>query len=334
MPSPPEPVHGAALPGMSVTRNGPDHDGVTSSSSSGASQDGPPSGFFRTTRSLVVVVFAVLAVAVGGYIALPPLFNEAYWITHKYHEAPARAASGAHGPVPGPGSLLDASPGASSLEVHAKRGQPSGGSGGGKGRGGGRMRSSPRASGGGGGGAAPRARARKPTSGRKGRRRFEAVGTDEARAKAPKVYGTDTTCKEHWRKMAKRMLEPWADGVNRESMNKVPWYPISSTSLWLRNVGGSLKCVLDPRIKEHAAAGNYSAKVYRARHYVQRVNAILKSGKHLPENLEWWNHHSDLSKVPKGIELVDGLPPPVFAVAGGPDFWDIPGGAVHKNPTP
>ena len=34
---------------------------------------------------------------------------------------------------------------------------------------------------------------------------------------------------------------------------------------------------------------------------------------------------SDLSKVLKGIELVDGSPPPIFAVAGGPDFWDIPG---------
>ena len=37
---------------------------------------------------------------------------------------------------------------------------------------------------------------------------------DEARAKTPKVYDVGVTCKQHWRKMAKKMLEPWA-GVRR-----------------------------------------------------------------------------------------------------------------------
>ena len=50
-----------------------------------------------------------------------------------------------------------------------------------------------------------------------------------------------------------------------------------------------------------------------------------KKKKKLPENLEWWTHHSDGSKVAKGVEMVDGAPPAVFAVAGGTDFWDIPG---------
>jgi hypothetical protein len=40
---------------------------------------------------------------------------------------------------------------------------------------------------------------------------------------------------------------------------------------------------------------------------------------------EYRRYTWDLSKISKGIELVDGLPPPVMAVAGGPEFWDIPG---------
>ena len=71
-------------------------------------------------------------------------------------------------------------------------------------------------------------------------------------------------------------------------MGKQPKSVLGHTPMWLRVVRGKLHCVIDPRF----ATDTLRLKPYRARHYVQRVNAILKAGKKLPENLEWWTHHS------------------------------------------
>lgn len=292
----------------------------------------------------VVTLFAVLMAAVGVYITAPQLFNEAYWLTHQFHEAKTTPSSRGDAGAKGRGAHegKDASDDSGGGEDEARS---SGGDGADDVEGG-RQRdvkktagakkasssssssspspspshispSSPR----------PRGARSKPSSGvgKSGKKKssFEKVGSDEARAKTPKVYDVGVTCKQHWREMAKKMLEPWAEGVQRESMGKMPKSVLGHTPMWLRVIRGKLHCVLDPRFKDD----QLRLKPYRARHYVQRVNAILQDGKSLPENLEWWSHHSDLSKVPKGIELVDGLPPPIMAVAGGPDFWDIPGEA-------
>lgn len=290
----------------------------------------------------VVTLFAVLMAAVGVYIAAPQLFNEAYWLTHQFHEAKTTPSSRGDAGARGRGAAHEGK----DASDHGGEGEDGAWSSGGDGadavEGGGQRdvketagakkastspspSPSPRSP----SSSRPRGARSKPSSGggKSGRKRssFEKVGSDEARAKTPKVYDVGVTCKQHWREMAKKMLEPWAEGVQRDSMGKMPKSVLGHTPMWLRVIRGKLHCVLDPRFKND----QLRLKPYRARHYVQRVNAILQSGKSLPENLEWWSHHSDLSKVPKGIELVDGLPPPIMAVAGGPEFWDIPG-EVHS----
>lgn len=284
-------------------------------------------------RPFILTLFAALMAAVGIYIAAPQLFNEAYWLTHQYTEVKrttetAQGGSETRDGIEGGGGTIEgdgagvggdgrekvksdaktntvgnkkvASPSPSTSP--SRRSTTS-------------SRSSRSGRGGRGGGGA-----------RKGGGKFEKVGSDEARAKTPKVYDVGVTCKQHWREMAKKMLEPWAEsGVRRESMDKIPISTITHTPMWLRVVRGKLHCVIDPRVEKLSRAGSLRTKIYRARHYVQRVNAILQRGRKLPENLEWWTQHSDLCKVPKGIESLDGSPPPVFSVAGGPDFWDIPG---------
>jgi len=140
------------------------------------------------------------------------------------------------------------------------------------------------------------------------------------RAKAPKVYDVDDSCKIHWKKTAKELLIPWAEsGVQRESLGRVPLAALTHTPMWLRIVKGRLHCVRDPRFKHL----RLRMKLYRAMHYIIRVNRVVDS-RGLPEGTEWWTQHSDFLKVPRSVRKLDGVPPPVMSVAGGPDFWDIP----------
>ena len=57
-------------------------------------------------------------------------------------------------------------------------------------------------------------------------------------------------------------------------MSKIPLGPLGHTPMWLRIVKGKLHCVKDPRFN----GMTLRLKPYRARHYVQRVNIILKVG--------------------------------------------------------
>jgi len=303
---------------------------------------------------LVIVIVGVMMAGTFAYIAAPQLYIELYWLTHQYHEHKPGSGGGAMTAIEGAMRGEDATTsiitnqfggggepvGESDTVVmsRGRRGASGGGgaSGGPVGSGGGssgKRRSvsssslSSRRFGGGGSSGTSISSSSSSSSFRSShgalRRKSlrEKVGSDEARRATPKVYDVGVTCWQHWRNTVQKLLHPWADGVHRESMTKVPLETVSHTGMWLRVVRGKLHCVLDPRM----ANLTLRLKPYRARHYIQRVNAILKSGKRLPENLEWWTHHSDWSKVPKGIGLVDGLPPPVMATSGGLDFWDIPG---------
>jgi len=135
-------------------------------------------------------------------------------------------------------------------------------------------------------------------AGERAKRMLERVGTDEMRAKAPKVYDVDDSCKIHWKKTAKELLIPWAEsGVQRESLGRVPLAALTHTPMWLRIVKGRLHCVRDPRFKRL----RLRMKLYRAMHYIIRVNRVVDS-RGLPEGTEWWTQHSDFLKVKPDFE--------------------------------
>jgi hypothetical protein len=183
-----------------ASSQGTDGDRSPRATGSSASKGAKHSSWSLGIHPFVITVFTIGMSLLGVYIAAPQLFNEAYWLTHQFHElkVPAEAAgSGGDGGAGGSGAG-----GGGGKEARAS----GGGGGGGDGDvAGGKRDGSKKAAGGGGGGGgvgkknasspsppSPRSAARKRLEhGKKasgGGKKFEKVGSDEARAKTPKVY--------------------------------------------------------------------------------------------------------------------------------------------------
>ena len=104
--------------------------------------------------------------------------------------------------------------------------------------------------------------------------KFEVVGSEEARAKTPKVYDVGVTCKQHWREMAKKIMEPWDEtGITRDSMDKIPLSVMGHTPMRLRVIRGKLHCVVDPRLE--AIKTKLGLKTYRARQPRAAASTII-----------------------------------------------------------
>lgn len=138
-------------------------------------------------------------------------------------------------------------------------------------------------------------------------------------ASVPYLYTSDS-CIEYWNHTVSKLLHPWKLGIQRNLLyqNELLTQVLGHTPLHLRVKNNKLYCV------QHASpSSKLRLKKYRALHYINRVNRVLLH-KNLSDNLEWWTHQSDWSKVVRNSQNMAQFPP-IFAVAGGVDYLDIPG---------
>mmetsp|Transcript_2044 Transcript_2044/g.6529 ORF Transcript_2044/g.6529 Transcript_2044/m.6529 type:complete len:402 (-) Transcript_2044:2268-3473(-) len=135
-------------------------------------------------------------------------------------------------------------------------------------------------------------------------------------------YENGQNCKIFWDCSADGLLRSLkeAGGAHRSKFQDLDINTIGHTPMWLRIRKNKLHCVVHPNFR----VKNYRMKIYRAMHYIIRLNRILKpsnpSKLRIPDDTEWWSHHSDMVRVP-----VESKFPPVFAVSGAQTFADIPG---------
>ena len=125
------------------------------------------------------------------------------------------------------------------------------------------------------------------------------------------------SCKAFWDCTAEDLLRPMNKSVSRQDFGRLHIEEIGHTPMWLRVVSHKLHCVVHPDFQIE----RYRLKIYRAAHYINRLNRILREGKlKVAEGTEWWTHHSDWVKVPAGRTI-----PPVFSVSGAAGYADIAG---------
>lgn len=125
------------------------------------------------------------------------------------------------------------------------------------------------------------------------------------------------SCNFFWNCSAEVLLNDWKAGINRQNFDFQTLLKLGHTPMWLRIQNGRLHCVQGTDI-------NFSKlrkKEYRARHYLNRLNRILKTSQiSIPEGTEWFTHHSDLVKIQRHTAVF-----PVFATSGALGYSDIPG---------
>lgn len=123
-----------------------------------------------------------------------------------------------------------------------------------------------------------------------------------------------SSCRIYWDCTIRELLSDWKFGINRTLIYKMDVRALGHTPMWLRIVSGKLYCVPIQNKK-------FRFKIYRALHYINRLNRILREfPKTIPDATEWLSHHSDWVKVPRSKNC-----PPVFAVSGDENYNDIPG---------
>jgi len=125
------------------------------------------------------------------------------------------------------------------------------------------------------------------------------------------------SCKLFWDCTSKGLLRPVNRSIFRESLGELDIEKIGHTPLWLRIHSGKLYCVVHPGFVKK----KYRVKIYRAAHYINRLNRVLSQRKFwIPSGTEWWTHYSDLVKV-----APDNTSPPIFATSGAHGSADIAG---------
>jgi len=132
-----------------------------------------------------------------------------------------------------------------------------------------------------------------------------------------KVY-TPESCRQYWACIADILLQNWHGGVSRSKFVTADLNELGHTPMWLRIKDGKLYCV-----RIIAEKRKLRLKIYRALHYINRLNRILR-GKgiiKIPDDTEWWTHHSDMVKISSEKSHL----PPVFSVSGAKEYLDIPG---------
>ena len=126
-----------------------------------------------------------------------------------------------------------------------------------------------------------------------------------------------SSCKIYWDCTIQALLQDWMTGVKRTSIYDMDFGLLAHTPMWLRVTSGKLYCVP----VQETAGTKFRLKLYRALHYINRLNRILRAfPKYIPDDTEWLSHHSDWLKVPKNISQ-----PPIFGVSGSKLYNDIPG---------
>ena len=151
--------------------------------------------------------------------------------------------------------------------------------------------------------------------------------TDVNRAPCPIVdLYTTKSCEAYWDCTVELLLQKWAadtqrttTNIPRSSLKEIDINQIGHTPMLLRIENGRLFCVRHPHIVRNRS--KLRMKIYRALHYINRINRILERGVNpIPNGTEWWTQHSDLGKMALGITS-----PPIFSVSGGSGFADIAG---------
>jgi hypothetical protein len=131
---------------------------------------------------------------------------------------------------------------------------------------------------------------------------------------APHLYD-EKSCEIYWDKTVDGLWEPWKKGISRALFASFSMTRIGHTPMWLRISNNRLHCVQHPDF----SSGKHHIKIYRALHYINRLNRILRSRK-IANNTEWLCHHADSTKLLKS----DETKVPVFSVSGNKEFYDIP----------
>ena len=125
------------------------------------------------------------------------------------------------------------------------------------------------------------------------------------------------SCEAFWNCTAEDLLQSTNETVSRQDFGRLQIEEIGHTPLWLRVVSNKLHCVIHPDFQ----IKRYRLKIYRAAHYINRLNRLLRQGKlRVADGTEWWTHHSDWVKVRAGR-----VAPPVFSVSGAAGYADIAG---------
>jgi len=129
-------------------------------------------------------------------------------------------------------------------------------------------------------------------------------------------------CTKYWDCTAQKLIRKWSERngnmISRQSLSAVdPIKVLGHTPIWLRVQSGKLYCVKHPNLKRK----QLRMKIYRALHYINRVNRILKNSPDaIPNGTEWWSHHSDWNKISDGSGY-----PPIFSVSGSDGYADVAG---------
>ena len=127
----------------------------------------------------------------------------------------------------------------------------------------------------------------------------------------------NTSCRLHWDCTTDGLLHSVKRVIDRANFGNFDIEQIGHTPLWLRVNSSTLYCVIHPEFNYE----RYRIKIYRAAHYIARLNRVLREGKlRLPNGTEWWTHYSDWVKVPSV-----GNFPPIFSVSGAAGFADVAG---------
>ena len=130
------------------------------------------------------------------------------------------------------------------------------------------------------------------------------------------VYDAES-CRVFWDCTSKELLRPVNRSIFRESLGELDMEIIGHTPLWLRIHSGKLHCVVHPDFVKK----KYRLKIYRAAHYINRLNRVLSQRKlRIPSGTEWWTHQSDWAKV-----APDDTLPPIFSTSGSHGTADIAG---------
>ena len=130
------------------------------------------------------------------------------------------------------------------------------------------------------------------------------------------IYDAES-CRMFWDCTSKGLLGPVNRSIFRESLGELDIEKIGHTPLWLRIHSGKLHCVVHPGFVKK----KYRLKIYRAAHYINRLNRVLSRRKlRIPNGTEWWTHQSDCVKV-----APDDTSPPIFSTSGSHGTADIAG---------
>ena len=141
--------------------------------------------------------------------------------------------------------------------------------------------------------------------------------SNDSCSKAVNKYN-EASCKIYWNCTIEKLLRPYKY-IRRDFFSNLQPKDVGHTPLWLRISRKKLYCVLHPNISVQRQS--LRLKPYRALHYINRINGILKSSStFIPDETEWWSHQSDWAKVPEGEDV-----PPVFSISGAKGYADLAG---------